>query len=132
MNPVIWFEIPGKDRARLTEFYKKAFGWEILPPMGTSPDAYIVAHTTETDKAGMPKRSNVINGGFYQLTAKNADCANQPNIMLSTDDIQKSMKAITAAGGKVLGEPVDIPNVGRYVCFLDPEGTRSAIMQPAM
>ena len=37
---------------------------------------------------------------------------------------------MTDAGGQVLGEPMDIPGVGRYVSFLDPEGNRVSILQP--
>ncbi|HYG51470.1 MAG TPA: hypothetical protein VD905_11235 [Flavobacteriales bacterium] len=41
------------------------------------------------------------------------------------------MKKITDAGGKVLGEPVEIPGIGQYVSFLDTEGNRVSILQPA-
>jgi predicted enzyme related to lactoylglutathione lyase len=34
------------------------------------------------------------------------------------------------AGGKVLGEPMDIPGVGRYVSFFDTEGNRVSMLQP--
>jgi predicted enzyme related to lactoylglutathione lyase len=33
------------------------------------------------------------------------------------------------AGGEVLGEPMLIPNFGRYVAFLDPEGNRGSILE---
>ena len=33
------------------------------------------------------------------------------------------------AGGKVLGEPMDIPKVGSYVSFIDTEGNRVSMMQ---
>ena len=38
--------------------------------------------------------------------------------------------AALAAGGQVLGEPMDIPTVGAYVAFLDTEGNRSSMLQP--
>ena len=46
------------------------------------------------------------------------------------------MKQVTAAGGKVLGgqnpgEPDDIPGVGLYASFLDTEGNRVGMLQPA-
>ena len=40
------------------------------------------------------------------------------------------MNNITKAGGKVLGEPMDIPGVGSYVSFTDTEGDRVSILQP--
>jgi hypothetical protein len=37
---------------------------------------------------------------------------------------------VLAAGGNVLGEPMEIPNVGQYVAFIDPEGNRVSMLQP--
>jgi hypothetical protein len=34
------------------------------------------------------------------------------------------------AGGKVLGEPMEIPGIGLYVSFFDSEGNRVSMMQP--
>ena len=39
---------------------------------------------------------------------------------------------VTEAGGKVLGEPAEIPGVGKYVSFFDTEGNRISLLQPAM
>jgi len=33
-------------------------------------------------------------------------------------------------GGRVLGEPMEIPGVGLYVSFDDTEGNRMSILQP--
>ena len=40
------------------------------------------------------------------------------------------MNKATAAGGKVLGEPMEIPGYGQYVSFFDTEGNRVSMMQP--
>ena len=37
---------------------------------------------------------------------------------------------VKAAGGKVLGEPMEIPGVGKYVSFIDTEGNRVSMLQP--
>ena len=34
------------------------------------------------------------------------------------------------AGGKVLGEPMEIPGVSQYVAFFDTEGNRVSMLQP--
>ncbi len=34
------------------------------------------------------------------------------------------------AGGKVLGEPMEIPGVGQYSSFIDTEGNRVSMLQP--
>ena len=40
------------------------------------------------------------------------------------------MKKVAEAGGKVLGEPMEIPGVGQYVSFFDTEGNRVSMLQP--
>jgi hypothetical protein len=47
-------------------------------------------------------------------------------------DIREAMKKVTEAGGKVLGEPVEIPGYGLYVSFFDTEGNRVSVMQPTI
>jgi len=51
---------------------------------------------------------------------------------LQWDDIKQAIKKIAAAGGKVLGEPVEIPGIGQYVSFVDTEGNRVSVLQPVM
>jgi hypothetical protein len=46
------------------------------------------------------------------------------------DDIKKHIKKVKAAGGKLLGGPMEIPGVGLYVSFFDPEGNRLSLLQP--
>jgi uncharacterized protein len=46
------------------------------------------------------------------------------------DDINQSMKVVADAGGKVLGEPMEIPGIGQYVSFFDTEGNRASMLQP--
>jgi uncharacterized protein len=46
------------------------------------------------------------------------------------DDIESAMRRVENEGGKVLGEPMQIPGVGRYVSFFDTEGNRVSMLQP--
>jgi predicted enzyme related to lactoylglutathione lyase len=41
------------------------------------------------------------------------------------------MREVTQAGGKVLGEPMDILSVGLHVSFFDTEGNRVSMLEPA-
>ena len=50
--------------------------------------------------------------------------------MIAVDDIQLHMKKVKEAGGELLGEPMEIPGVGLYVCYRDTEGNRVAMLQP--
>lgn len=128
MNPVVHFEMPYEDKSRMADFYAKSFGWE--PKMlGPEMGEYVVVMTTEGDEKGRPKEPGAINGGFYK---KPEDSMGQhPSVVVSVDDIHESMKKVEAAGGKVLGEPMEIPTVGLYVSITDTEGNRISMLQPA-
>jgi uncharacterized protein len=88
---------------------------------------YVLATTTETDHNG-PKRPGAINGGFFQR--KPDWPAQYPSMVIAVDNINESIRKITDAGGKVLGEPMEIPGVGQYVSFIDTEGNRVSVLQP--
>lgn len=127
MDSVVHFEMPYEDRDRVAKFYQRAFGWktEVMP--GSDMGDYVLAMTTESTPKG-PVKPGAINGGFFQ---KKPEYPLQfPSVVISVDDIAKSMKKVTDDGGKVLGDPMDIPNVGRYVSFVDPEGNRVSMLQP--
>jgi len=51
-------------------------------------------------------------------------------MLFAVDDIRKAIAKVVVAGGSVLGEPMEIPGVGSYVSFLDPEGNRVSMLQP--
>jgi len=55
-----------------------------------------------------------------------------PSLVIAVDDLNASAKQITEAGGKLLGEPADIPGIGKFVSFEDTEGNRLSILQPLM
>ena len=126
MNPVVHFEIPATDRKRMSDFYSKAFGWQ-TQQMGPDMGDYVVVTTTETDENG-PKKPGAINGGFFKKS--NDKPAQFPSVVIAVDDIKASMKRVAEAGGKTLGEPDDIPGVGKYISFMDTEGNRVAMLQP--
>jgi predicted enzyme related to lactoylglutathione lyase len=51
-------------------------------------------------------------------------------VVIQVDDIKESIKKVEGAGGKVLGEAIEIPNVGWFVSFFDTEGNRVSMLQP--
>ena len=126
MNPVVHFEIPYEDSERIAQFYRTVFGWRI-EVLNKEMGGYILVTTAESDvKPDSP--SGAIGGGFYP---KKADWPLQhPSVVVAVEDIDKSMIKINRAGGEVLGEPMDIANVGVYVSFIDTEGNRISMLQP--
>jgi uncharacterized protein len=53
-------------------------------------------------------------------------------VVIGVEDLAAAMARVAAAGGQVLGEPMDIPGVGAYVAFMDTEGNRHAMLKPLM
>jgi uncharacterized protein len=127
MNPVVHFEIPAEDRERMANFYTKVFDWK-TQLLGEDMGNYVIATTTDSDENGRPKKPGAINGGLFQKT--NDKPAQYPSVVIAVDDIKEHIEKVEKAGGKVLGEPWDIPGVGLYVSFFDTEGNRVSMLQP--
>ena len=126
-NPVVHFEMPYEDADRVQKFYNNAFGWGMQLLLGEEMGNYITAQTTDSDDNHMIKTPGTINGGFF---AKKPDWpAQQPNVVISVKDIEKTIADVKEAGGEVLGEPVNIPGIGVYVSFTDTEGNRVSVLQ---
>ena len=126
-NPVVHFEMPYEDEARLTQFYQRAFGWgmrSVGPQMGD----YVTAQTAPTDENRMVTSPGTINGGFYP---RSADGPHHPSVVIAVGDLSAAIRDVAEAGGTVLGEPIEIPGIGHYVSFTDTEGNRVSLLQPA-
>ncbi|MBI4023252.1 VOC family protein [Candidatus Berkelbacteria bacterium] len=127
MDPVVHFEMPAEDNARVSEFYAAAFGWK-MQPMGEQMGNYVLAITTEVDdKTQRPKTPGAINGGFFNRQKPNQ----APHLVISVDDLAASVKKVKAAGGSIISGPMDIPGVGSFVMFTDTEGNPVGMLQPA-
>ena len=127
MNPVVHFEMPYENRERLRKFYQKAFGWQMLET-GKEMGDYVIAVTSETDENRMVTRPGTINGGFFPQIPGGS--ALHPSVVIAVEDIKKGMKDVSAAGGKIPGEPMEIPGIGQYVSFTDTEGNRVGMLEP--
>lgn len=125
LNPVVHFEMPFENRDRMAEFYTQAFGWN-MQKLGAEMGNYVTAQTAPTDEHNMVKTPGTINGGFYQKDPN----APYPSVVIAVENIQNAMQNITKAGGKILGEPMNIPGIGTYVSFTDTEGNRVSILEP--
>jgi predicted enzyme related to lactoylglutathione lyase len=126
MDAVVHFEMPYDNRERMSKFYGSAFGWQ-TQMLGEDMGNYVLATTTETGESG-PKRPGAINGGFFPR--KPDWPAQHPSVVIAVENVEASMKKVRDAGGKVLGEPMEIPRVGKYISFMDTEGNRVSMLQP--
>ena len=129
MNPVVHFEMPARDRKRMTDFYQKTFGWQ-AQQLGPEMGNYVVVHTTEMDEKGWPTKLGRINGGFYDRTDDPGSHA--PSVVIAVKNIAEHVKKVEKGGGRIQGEIMDIPGVGKMATFLDTEGNRVSMIQPLM
>jgi predicted enzyme related to lactoylglutathione lyase len=115
-DKVSWFEMPADDVRRVSEFYSKVFGWE-TPPMGS--DATF-ALTVTADENGNPTEVGGINGGFHKRQGA-SDAG--PVVNIHVDDIDAKLKAVEAAGGRVIQPRTEVGDYGLSMAlFSDTEG----------
>lgn len=126
-SPVVHFEMPTKDKKRVSEFYSKVFGWQ-MQQMGSEMGNYVLAQTTETDEQGMVKTPGNINGGFFEY--KDEQGFQYPHVVIQVDNLEEAMKNVTDNGGQVLGSPMDIPGIGKYISIKDSEDNNVGMIQP--
>lgn len=120
MNPVVHFEIPAEDMARAEKFYREVFGWEMSKMM----DEYIIANTIESDQNG-PTKPGGVNGAL----AKKSKMYQHPDIVIEVPSLEDHIEKIKAAGGEIVTEPQEVPNMGRFAMFKDTEGNVTGIWQ---
>ncbi len=132
MNPVVHFEMPAEDKKRMRNFYENVFGWQ-TEQLGKDMGEYVLVTTSETDPndpSGRPKMPGTINGGFYSKTDIPSVQNHSPSIVVAVESLEESIEKVEKAGGKISGQPQDIPGVGRFVSIIDTEGNRISMLQP--
>jgi predicted enzyme related to lactoylglutathione lyase len=122
-NRVVHFEIEAADRQRASNFYAKAFGWQ-LQQMGPDLGEYVVVTT------GDPKEPGGINGGIYAAQPGSAKEINAFSCVIGVDNLEQAIASVKSAGGEVLGEKMDIPSTGTFIRCKDTEGNFFSMLQP--
>ncbi|MDP8238235.1 MAG: VOC family protein [Candidatus Hatepunaea meridiana] len=113
-NPVIFFEIAGRDAKKLSDFYSRLFGWNI------SYDKNEAYATINTDA------DNEVNGGINECEG---EVPPYVTFYIQVDDLKEHINLIEQSGGKIMVPPITLPNGGSYAMFLDPEGNVIGLMQ---
>ena len=117
-NPVVHFEIAGKEGKRTMDFYGKLFDWPVQFEPKTN-----YGMISQQDKAG-------IGGGVYQ-----AMDGMHPHVTVyvQVDDLQKYLDRASKLGGKVLMPPKEIsPEIGWMAMFADPDGNAIGLFKGNM
>jgi uncharacterized protein len=119
-NNISFFAINADDVPRARKFYKAVFGWA-FEPWGP-PGFYLI----ETGKGkidpvpgGLQERRELAAG--QKMTG--FECT------ISVADIDQTIRAIEANGGRLAAPKAHIPTVGTVAYFFDTEGNVAGIIQ---
>ncbi len=105
-NPVVHFEILGRDAEALKAFYQTAFGWKV------NSDNPMNYGMVENEGEG-------IGGG---IGGRESDDQPGATLYIQVPDLQVTLDAVAAAGGKTVQEITEIPGMVTLAKFADPDG----------
>lgn len=117
----IWYELMTGDPEGAKAFYDAVVGWSIIPGSAATNGYGFIGNAD----GGMT-------GGIMALTQEMTAGGARPCWVgyVGVDDVDASLTAIEAAGGKALMPPFDIPGTGRIAMVTDCCGAPFYIMTP--
>ena len=113
----VWNELTTQDAKAALAFYEKAFGFthhEMPMPQG----AYYILKQGDKMRGGLCKATDASTPAMWTQYVKIEDC----------DAASAKAKSL---GAHIVVPPTDIPTVGRFSMFADPQGAMLAVMKPA-
>lgn len=116
-----WSELMTRDPARARDYYAALTGWTFTA-MPTSGGTYEVANREGRPVAGIMDIS-----GLPGMEAVPAHWFTY----IAVADVDAAVAATRAAGGQVIKDVFDVPEVGRIAIITDPTGAALGIMTPA-
>jgi predicted enzyme related to lactoylglutathione lyase len=116
----LWYELMTTDVAAASGFYTKTLGW------GTQAWPGPIPYTLWTN-------GNAPVGGLMELPEEARAGGAPPHWMayIGTPDVDGTVDRAKTLNARVLVEPQDIPNVGRFAVLADPQGAVFAVYKPA-
>jgi predicted enzyme related to lactoylglutathione lyase len=111
-NPVTWFEVTGRDGAKLQRFYSELFDWKI--------DA------NNPFKYGLVDTGGGIGGGVGPTSDGSAGAT---TFYVETDDVAGHLKRAEAAGGKIVMDETEVMEGTVVGLFTDPEGHQVGLLK---
>jgi len=115
-----WHEYVATDWKAGWEFYRALFGWEHESSLDMGPaGTYFMYKLAGTERAI---------GGFYKKETPGPSAWLCYVLVPSAD---RGAQAVTAAGGRILNGPMEVPGGSRIVMCADPQGAGFAMVSPA-
>jgi len=118
--PVVHFEIGVKDLAKAQKFYGPIFGWEFA---GYGPTTAMIANVG-------PMAPNKTEGIGGMINSLGHEPHQYVTFYAQVDDVQKTLDHINKLGGKTIVPPQEVPNMGQFAWFQDPEGNCLGLWKP--
>jgi len=117
---LIWYELMTADADAASAFYGDVVGWTISPMAGDTKGYRMIA---------MPDGAV---GGMLPLTSEMIDHGARPTwlMYIGVDDVDTTVAAVEAAGGKAYMPAWDVPGIGRLAMLADPQGAPFYVMNP--
>jgi uncharacterized protein len=112
-SQVVHFELWSKDPEKTGAFYEKTLGWKIT--------AVPQLNYWTADTGGGPGKDG-INGGIFKPKDGPGSWPGNICCYAKVERIADALKKVVAAGGKTIVDRTEIPNMGAYAIFLDPDG----------
>lgn len=116
-QPVVHFEISGKNGKKTREFYGKLFGWQYQEMAGM--DYGLVQPAVAGSSIG---------GG---VGGPMGDAPPYITFYVQVDDLAASLKTAESMGAQTIVPPSPIPNVGSFAMFTDPDGNLVGLFKSA-
>ena len=120
---IIWRDLLTNDPAASQQFYGELFGWE-FESVGTASNLKSNSSYTLIRHNG-----KLIGGMIDTLALNNRDDISQWVVLMSVEDIDASVEAVTASGGKIMTPPTDLQSRGRIAVIRDAEGALLGLLE---
>jgi predicted enzyme related to lactoylglutathione lyase len=120
---IIWHDLLTSTPKTSQQFYEELFGWE-FEKIGLNFGALASANYTLIRHNG-----KLIGGMIDQTQLRTKADISQWVVLMSTDDIDKAVATVTAAGGTVFTPPTSLADRGRIAVVADPQGALFALLE---
>jgi predicted enzyme related to lactoylglutathione lyase len=114
-NPLCHFEFMVSDVEKAKTFYSRVFDWK-FGDMSLPGTQYLSIDTGTPPGGGMMKKPDT--APMFGLSS-----------YFFVDNIDETLKKVTAAGGRVQMPKMEIPTIGWWALFMDPDGIPVVIFE---
>jgi predicted enzyme related to lactoylglutathione lyase len=114
----VWYELMTTDMKAAESFYRDVVGWKTSPMEGTGQPYTVFKRSGDQSSGGvMAKPPEVQAPPFWAM-------------YIGTPELEETAAKVKRLGGKAHTEVTDIPKVGRFQMFMDPQGAAFYLFEP--